>query len=421
MKKTIILISFLIPLFMFSCKPKEQQTEETYAPVLVQKEQKKKILMHMMTWFWMDKDNKHPETQAKGNPWFGHWTMDKMNPEIIDSLGRRQIASHYYPLTGPYSSTDKNIIEYQLLLMKLAGVDGIIFNTSTLNRDWDFHALVEATDSIAKQTKKFGLEISIMYEDQHLRDNVGRGFLTDSTAFLQAKSDMEYYRDRYFGEPNYTKVDGRPLLTDFGPQYFTTEDQWTDIFSVFGENQPAFYALNYAGSKSGKNTYGEFAWVDQRANYHLDNLKHFYNTYEFAGKRMGTAYPGFRDFYTEGGWGTNLFVVPHRGDTTLVETLDLALASDSVEIIQLATWNDYGEGTMFEPTQEFGFTFLASLQRELGVKDLTEKDLELCFDLYQARLKFADNADAQKQLDEASSLMAALKIADARKIIEGLK
>ena len=418
--KKIILISFLLPVFLFSCTAKTKQAE-SWSPVTVQKEQKKKILMHMMTWFWMDKDNKHPEAQAKGNPWFGHWTMDNMNPEIVDSLGRRQIAAHYYPLTGPYSSTDRNIIEYQLLLMKLAGVDGIIFNTSTLNPHWDFHALVEATDSIAKMTKQFGLEISIMYEDQHLRDNIGRGFLNDSTAMLQAKSDMEYYRNRYFDEPNYTKVNGRPLLTDFGPQYFTKEEQWTEIFSVFGDNQPAFFALNYAGYKAGKNTYGEFAWVDQREHYHLDNLRHFYNTYEFDGKKMGTAYPGFHDFYKEGGWGAGYFYIPFRGDTTLVETLQLAFAADSIEMIQLATWNDYGEGTMFEPTQEFGFKFLATLQRELGVQNLTEKDLELVYDLYQARVKFAGNAGVQKQLDKASALMAALNTVDARQIIEGLK
>ena len=413
MKKTIILIPFLFSLFVFSCTTKAQQD---VAPVAVEKEQTKKIYMHMMTWFWTDQDNIHPEKELKGMPWFGHWTMDKMNPEIIDPVtGQRQIAAHYYPLTGPYCSKDKNIIEYQLLLMKLAGVDGIIFNTSTTNPEWDFPALVEATDSIAKRTQQFGLDIAIMYESQHVRDAARRGEL-HKDSMTTAKQDMIHYR-RYFGKPNYIHVNGRPLLMDFGPQYFQTEAEWTEIFSVFGNNQPAFFALNYHGHYAGKNTYGEFAWIGAD---HMAGLRHFYNYYKIDGEKMGVAYPGFHDFYKEGGWGEGYFFIPHRGDTTLVETLQLALASD-VDMIQLATWNDWGEGTMFEPSVEFGFKFLATLQRELGVKNLTERDLELVFDLYQARVKFADNAEVQQQLDRASALMAALKTADARKIIENLK
>ena len=416
MKKISILL--LISLFAFSCGTKTQQAEGCLVPVAVQKEQDKKIYMHTMTWFWTDEDNIHPEKGIKNNPWFGHWTMDNMNPEIIDPVtGQRQIAAYYYPLTGPYSSKDKNIIEYQLLLMKLAGIDGIIFNTSTTNPEWDFPALVSATDSIAKMTQKIGLDIAIMYESQHVRDAERRGELHQDP-MTTAKQDMIYYRDRYFGEPNYVHVNGRPLLLDFGPQYFQTEDQWTEIFSVFGDNQPAFYALNYHGHFAGKNTYGEYAWIWKD---YLDGLRHFYNYYEFAGDKMGVAYPGFVDFYKEGGWGEGIgWSIPHRGDTTLVETLQLALASD-VDMIQLATWNDYGEGTMFEPTVEFGFSFLATLQRELGVKNLTEKDLELVFDLYQARVKFKDNAEVQQKLDKASALMAALKTGEARKIIESLK
>ncbi len=30
------------------------------------------------------------------------------------------------------------------------------------------------------------------------------------------------------------------------------------------------------------------------------------------------------------------------------------------------TWNDYGEGTMIEPTKEFGYGFLNTLQKREG-------------------------------------------------------
>lgn len=380
----------------------------------VQKDINKKIYMHMMTWFGDKQTNIHPDPKYVGG-WGVHWEMDTKNPDkIIDEKsGRREIATYYYPLTGPYASSDKNIIEYQLLLMKLAGVDGIIFNYSTLNPAWDFPMLIAATDSIAKQTEKFGLDIAIMYEDQHVRDAVSRNELT-TDALTRGKLDIQYIQDRYFTQPNYIKVDGRPILLDFGPQFFMSEKDWTELFSVFGDEQPAFYALNYHNA-AGKNEYGQYAWIWKD---YLDGLRHFYNTYDYSGSKMGVAYPGFVDFYKDGGWGDGLgWSIPHRGDTTLIETLDLALQSD-VDMIQLATWNDYGEGTMFEPTVEFGFTFLATLQKQLGVKNLTEKDLELVFDLYQARVKYANNKKIQKKLDKASTLMAELKTTEARKIIK---
>jgi len=405
-------------LIVFSCGKKQ----EKIAPVAVQKERTdKKVYVHMMTWFWTDENNIHPEKEAKGNPWFGHWTMDTQNPDSIitgkdSDRWQRQIAAHYYPLTGPYASRDKNIIEYQLLLMKLAGIDGIILNYTTLHKEWDFPALIEATDSIAKLTRSVGLDIAIIYEDQHLRDNVGRGLLKAEDALSQAKFDMEYIKKRYFSEPNYIKVNGRPLLLDFGPQYFTTEEQWTEIFSVFGDEQPAFYSLWY-NFNAGKNAYGQFSWIWKD---YLDGLRHFYNTYEYGGDKMGVAYPGFHDFYKEGKWGDGYPTIPHRGDTTFTETLQLALGSN-VDMIQLATWNDYGEGTMIEPTYEFGYTFLTALQRELGVKNLSQADLELVFDFYNARVEHKDCVEAQKQLDKAFALIAALKIDEARKIINELK
>lgn len=421
-KKILFSLLFCIIFsFAVSARNKQKNTNcqaiKSYQPVAVEKEAKQKVYMHMMTWFGDKQTNIHPDPKYAGG-WGVHWTMDTKNPDIIDAkTGKREIAAYYYPLTGPYSSCDKNIIEYQLLLMKLAGVDGIIFNYTTLNPAWDFPMLIAATDSIAKQTQKFGLDISIMYEDQHVRDAVSRNELT-TDPLTRGKLDMQYIKDRYFSQPNYIKVSGRPILFDFGPQFFMSEDDWTTLFSVFGNEQPAFYALNYHNA-AGKNEYGQFAWIWKD---YLDGLRHFYNTYEYGGDKMGVAYPGFVTYYVEGGWAApnTQYTIPHRGDSTLIETLDLALKSN-VGMIQLATWNDYGEGTMFEPTVEFGFTFLSRLQKQLGVKNLTEKDLKLVFKLYTLRKKYANSAKTQAKLDKAVNYIASLQMDKAKKIIDAVK
>lgn len=60
---------------------------------------------------------------------------EKLQPRCVDATGKRQIASHYYPLTGPYASGDAAILDYQCLLMKYAGVDGVMVDWYGVNSD----------------------------------------------------------------------------------------------------------------------------------------------------------------------------------------------------------------------------------------------------------------------------------------------
>lgn len=73
------------------------------------------LLAHYMPWY---------QTPSVSGMWGWHWTMNHFNPNQQDSEGQAQIASHYYPHTGPYDSRDDAILEYQLALMKLSGIDG---------------------------------------------------------------------------------------------------------------------------------------------------------------------------------------------------------------------------------------------------------------------------------------------------------
>src|SRR5688572_13109060 len=90
-------------------------------PAPVQKTNPLKVYMHYMPWF------ETPETLGGAN-WGFHWQFNNRNPNVVDANGRRQIASHYYPMIGPYASRDPHVIEYHMLLMKYAGVDGLLVN-----------------------------------------------------------------------------------------------------------------------------------------------------------------------------------------------------------------------------------------------------------------------------------------------------
>ena len=57
----------------------------------------------------------------------------------------------------------------------------------------------------------------------------------------------------------------------------------------------------------------------------------------------------------------------HSGQVdTLRESLDRALANKSA-LVQIVTWNDFGEGTTIEPTKEYGFRDL-NLIREMCLR-----------------------------------------------------
>jgi hypothetical protein len=57
-------------------------------------------MVHYMPWF---------QAKPYNATWGWHWTMNHYNPTTIDGQGRRAIASHYYPLIGPYDSRDPDV------------------------------------------------------------------------------------------------------------------------------------------------------------------------------------------------------------------------------------------------------------------------------------------------------------------------
>ncbi|MCP3162199.1 glycoside hydrolase family 71/99-like protein [Myxococcus qinghaiensis] len=373
------------------------------APVRVPKSVGKKIYAHLMPWF--------ETSSSSGNgAWGIHWTMANQNPNNVDGSGRRQIAAHYYPLIGPYASGDKDVIEYQLLLMKYAGVDGVLIDWPGTVNAWDYPKNKQNSEAFIARTAAVGLDFAIVYEDHNIQLAANAGIITDKLA--AGRADMGYLRDHYFSQGNYIRVNNAPLLLDFGPQTFQTPSDWTNLFGALSP-KPAFLTLWYESQEAGANASGEYAWIYSDF---MAGLNHFYANRPL-GLKMGVAYPGFHTFYSAGGWDGPTWGIPHNGLNSFQQTLDAALGS-SVGHVQLATWNDYGEGTMLEPTREFGYGFLTTLQQRLGVP-YSQRELELINTLYQQRKQHAGNAARQAELDQAFQHLVALQVAQAEAILNG--
>jgi hypothetical protein len=310
----------------------------------IEKTDPRKIYVHHMPWF---------ET-----PGF-HWDM----------VGR-----HYNPQIGPYHSGDYAVIEYQLLLMKYAGIDGLIIDwpgRSTMHQDLPANA--ENTDQVVEQTAKFGLEFAVCFEDQYATDT------------NNAISSMQWARDHYFNRPNHIKVSGRPALFVFGPQRIATGD-WPAVLAATGAD-PMFYTLWY-NDKAGGARDGTYAWIYSDG---LEGVRNYYKRND-QGSKVPVLYPGFHAAYPDGapGWGVGYDV---EGDTFTA----LWNASKGVgEMVQIATWNDYTEGTMIEPTNEFGYRYLTKLQQLLGVS-YGQAELEIVRLLFDRRRANDPKADAASQ------------------------
>ncbi len=374
-------------------------------PVAVAKTNPMKVYMHYMPWF------ETPDTLG-GNQWGYHWKMNTQNPNVVDGEGRRQIASHFYPKIGPYDSNDPAVIEYHMLLMKFSGVDGIMLDWyGTQGTNGDIGSLLSNSNSIVNQVGDYGLDFSVVMEDR-FSANIG-----------QAEANVAYLRDNYFNKPNYTRIgEGNdPLLNVFGPITFQQESQWSQILAQAGEDVD-FNTLWYESGDAGANADGEYAWIyeDAGKDNYADHVRNFYvnraSTLETSG---GIAFPGFEDFYVEGGVGQVVpFEIPHNDGQTLATTLSLANQYKSrMDYLQLATFNDFGEGTIFEPTVETGFDYLVQLQQFTGTP-YSQSELELVYQLYRTRKEFAGDAAKQTQLDQVSSLLSSLQVDDARTLLD---
>lgn len=217
----------------------------------VAKENPKKVYIHYMPWY---------QSKDYDGFWGQHWTMANKNPDIIDENGQREIASHLYPLIGPYSSTDPDLQAYHFMLMKLAGIDGVIFDWYSSRSLYDYGLIHESTETFMDMLKELGMDFAIMFEDRapvHAHQNG----LADSH-IEAAQEDMLYMDEFYFSEDNYIEVDGKDLLMVFGPNWITTPEEWDEVFSVLPEEEhPNLLTLWASSDRVGDHSAGEFLWV----------------------------------------------------------------------------------------------------------------------------------------------------------------
>lgn len=404
MKINIFLWIFISCLLIQSCdKESNGNPQPQNEAVIPEKTNPTRVYMHYMPWF---------HSKDFSGYWGVHWRMSNKNPENILPNGNREIAAHYYPLIGPYDSADPDLIDYHMLLIKYAGIDGILIDWYGSHNVLDYGSNLKNSNAIIEGVKRTGIDFGIVYEEFTAEEVERRTNLTD----LQASSDdMEYMETNYFSSDHYIIANNNPLLLTFGPRYFKSKDQWTEILGALNNDITYLPLWGHRHRVGDANSAGEFSWVDFNTN--LQELDAFYKD-TGNGFIMGSAYPGFHDFYAEGGWGDSYGFVDHKDGETLQNTLDKA-SQYNLPYLQLVTWNDFGEGTMFEPTVEFQYQFLETIQEFTGV-EMNPDDLIHIFTYYCKRKEYEDNAEVQAILDDVFTALNKLDVAKAAELLSEL-
>jgi hypothetical protein len=136
------------------------------------------------------------------------------------------------------------------------------------------------------------------------------------------------------------------------------------------------------------------------------------------------AFPRFIDIYAKAKLHEGYGRVDDNQGATFRESLEKALDTNS-SLIQICTWNDWGEGTIIEPSREYQYRDLEWLQemRRTHIDTRFEPDaadLRLPHQLLQLRRTVAGEDDAD-QLDRIAQLMAEVKLTEARSRLNRLR
>ena len=367
---------------------------------------RKLLLAHYMPWY-----------QAKpfSSAWGWHWTMNKFNPDVTDAgqssdSAKRQIASHFYPLIGPYDSADPAVIECQLLQMKLAGIDGVIVDWYGLSDLYDYAVLHRSTEQLIAQAQRLGMRFAICYEDSTVPALIKAGKLKEGQQVEHVAKEIAWLVNNVFNKKGYVHLDGEPVLLSFG-QGGLNDSEWTECL---GEIPEAI--VYFSEHEKRTSAIGAFDWPIPKEG--LAGVARFQENAKLWSESIAVAFPRFVDIYAQAGVHESWGRIEDQQGEVFRQTLQRAFEGPA-KIIQIATWNDWGEGTNVEPSREFGYRDLEAIQKMRKLKNnaaftIQAADLRLPGELLKLRRRREQGA-SQRDLEKIAESLSRGKVEQARR------
>lgn len=356
-----------------------------------------RVFAHYMPWFYA-------EPTPNGIVW-DHWQWygkgRKHDPDVILDNGRRDIASVFYPLIGPYNGQDAAVIEYHMLTAKAAGIEGFIADWYGPGNYTDlvFGRMVEAAE-------RYGMEVAICLEEKTFSSDYTKVDSREEMLDVMERQ-VRHVLETHATSPGYLRLHGRPVFFIFNAygsgalgSLNLSPDEFRNVLSRFdpenvllvrGWHDPNFFGV----------ADGSYLWITGAK----DRLAYYESAMPARREGrvnlvVGGPNPGFDDSGVNG-WGKGPRITDRRGTQEYRDTWDEALRFRP-DAVQIATWNDFQEGTTIEPAEEYGFTFLdlteQYVERYTG-RAADTADNRWPLRLYRLRLRVAamDRPDAREQ------------------------
>ena len=370
------------------------------------------LLVHFMPWY---RGPSNITQENNSSSYGGHWTRwGAFNPTQHSNDGKAQIFANQYPLTGPYHSSNIFILEYQASLMKIAGIDGVIFDWYGAYDSNDFGENHGYTTAMVDVLRRAELLYSVMYEDNTLNmmNNQNPAPVTSDTISI-GRYSFDWAQINWFAyDPLYVRYEGRPVIMCFGPQHFKQKAHWDNVFYNV-KPSPIFIDLDNHYSVSN----GSFPWPPMWASEngvltqtHLGQyLDQFYN--QKAGKtyKVASVFSAFDDAYANS-YGELAYDDGANFDYTWNKAVEF-----NPNIVQIVTWNDYGEGTIIEPTIERGYNELEYIQDRVKEYNpgfpFTAEDLRWPLEFYKLRYTQTVTGAQETAIAEATEALFAGNVA----------
>lgn len=348
-------------LFLFNLSGAEEKTSAGQRPLFI---------AHYMTWFGV------PETSGQWYQWkfiMQGISADKQHdPDYFLADGRRNIAAVHYPVIGPYDSTDPDVLEYHILLAKEAGIDGFMVNWYGFRDKGVRKQEDKGFEQLLKVAERLNFKICINFDDKCSFPPY-QNFNSRKEAVDFAKETLKEVMSKYAPSDAYLKINGRPVLSNFGWWYVTGDSieqtsfgpgEWKEIIDYLRDYRPFFiHDHQYHWKKSIEeagfiaSTDSVFPWIGMKS----DRVAFMEESRKLLkeGKIKliaGIANPGFDNTACQG-WGGGIAVIPRRNGQEYRDNFDEAIRYGA-GFIQIVTWNDFTEGSTVEPTEEYGDLYL---------------------------------------------------------------
>jgi hypothetical protein len=348
-------------------------------PILSIESDSLSVYAHYMGWF-------------KSDTSWAHWKWAGHNPGIV-SNGKRQIAAIHYPLIGPYSSNDSDLIACHLLQMKATNIDGIIIDW--YQKDDLVDSATNAWFNLVEQwRRKYSLDSSYFGVALMVDDEPYRRTPIDQRVSAMA-ANINYLIAKYYSSHSAAiRFKGLPLIFYFpktsiedSAKFVFSADDWLRIKSML--DKPIYLVFRDPRSEFKETMNSSYPWISVAAHDSVDwgeaYLRWYYEELRWltTGQgwanldyRIGIAYPGFNDNGVYG-WTDNPANTRKmlRRDPQNIETFDKtwnildsfnsARPEFQYKRMQIATFNDWNEGTEVEPSVEDGHSYLKLCKKRI--------------------------------------------------------